>query len=346
VDVDRFLADNGRTWDRLDELTRRAGRNVKRLSPAELDELVTLYQRVSTHLSVARTAFREPALVARLTGLVARAGAVIYGTRPRTWRAVGRFFADTFPAALWHIRRFIAVSAAIFVVSTAAIAIWIAHSHAALEATGPAAVRQAYVTHRFEDYYSSQPAAQFASHVFTNNVQVAIMAFAAGILFCVLTAYILATNGANLGVAAGLFAVAGQQSKFWGLILPHGLLELTAVCIAGGAGLRLGWTLIDPGDRRRAQALVEEGRRAIVVVLGLIVVFAAAGTIEGFVTGSELSTWVRVGIGAAGEAVFLVYAIVLGRRAAAAGHTGVIGEAEQGRGWTAEPEPITSVPSL
>src|SRR5439155_17511393 len=148
----------------------------------------------------------------------------------------------------------------------------------------------------------------------------------AGILLCLPTAFILMYNGASVGVAGGLFASVGQQAKFWGLILPHGLLELTAVFIAGGAGLRLGWTLIDPGDRTRRAALAEEGRRALAIVAGLVVVFAAAGTIEGFVTGSSLPTWARVGIGALSEAVLLTWLFVRGRAAAAQGLTGALGE--------------------
>src|SRR4030095_11230443 len=122
-------------------------------------------------------------------------------------------------------------------------------------------VREAYVNHDFEAYYSSAPAAQFASQVFSNNVLVAFQAFALGILFCVGTLFVLVQNGANLGLAAGLFAAVGQRPKCWGLILPHGLLELTSVFVAGGAGLRLGWTLIDPGDPPRALGLAAEGRR-------------------------------------------------------------------------------------
>ena len=166
--------------------------------------------------------------------------------------------------------------------------VWLANSQAAVEASAPEAVREAYVEEDFEAYYSSEPAAQFASEVFVNNVQVAIYAFAAGILLCGVTAYILILNGSNLGVAAGLFAAAGESPKFWGLILPHGLLELSAVVIAGAAGLRLGWAIIDPGDRARRDALAEQGRRSVVIILGLIVVFAVAGVIEGFVTGSSL----------------------------------------------------------
>jgi uncharacterized membrane protein SpoIIM required for sporulation len=326
MDVDSFLTANQPSWDRLAVLVARAGRGVRRLSPDELDELVTLYQRTATHLSYARGTFGDPALTANLSSLVARAGAVVYGSRPRTLRAVGTFFAVTFPAAVWHSRRFVAVSAALFLVPAFAIGIWISGSPAAVEATGPKAVREAYVNNDFESYYRSAPASEFASQVFTNNVQVSIYAFAGGIAFCVLTALILILNGAHAGVAGGLFAAVGQQAKFWGLILPHGLLEITAVCIAGGAGLRLGWTLIDPGDRLRRTALADEGRRAFAIVAGLVVVFAAAGTIEGFVTGSSLPTWARLGIGIAGEAVLLWWLFVRGRAAARAGLTGALGE--------------------
>src|SRR5207237_4019035 len=113
MDIDRYIARNQPTWDRLGALTARAGRTVRSLSPSEIDELVSLYQRVSAHLSYARTYYRDPALTAQLTGLVARAGAVVYGTRPRTLQAVGRFLAVTFPATLWHIRRFVLVSTAL-----------------------------------------------------------------------------------------------------------------------------------------------------------------------------------------------------------------------------------------
>jgi len=321
VDVDSYIRTNQPVWSRLDQLTARAGRGVGRLSAAELEELVQLYLRVSTHLSYARTFYRDPALTASLTGRVARSGAVVYGTRSRTLRAVGRFFAVTFPAAMWHVRHFVAVSAVLLFVPALAFGIWIAGSPTALEATGPDAVRQSYVDEDFEDYYSSAPAAAFASQVFTNNVRVAVLAFASGIAFCVLTALLLVFNGAGIGVAAGLFHAAGEAPKFWGLILPHGLLELTAVCVAGAAGLRLGWTLIDPGDRPRAVALVEEGRRAMVIVLGLVVVFGVAGAIEGFVTGSGLPTTLRVGIGVTAEVAFLLYFLVLGRSAYAAAPT-------------------------
>jgi uncharacterized membrane protein SpoIIM required for sporulation len=332
MDIDRFIDANSQLWERLAQLVSRAERGVGRLGGAELEELVRLYQRVATHLSYARTEFRDPALTAKLSRLVARAGAVVYGNRPRTLRSFGRFFTVTFPAAVWSARHFVLVATLVSLLPAAAFGIWLANSPAAIEATAPPAVREAYVNHDFEHYYPSKPAADFAAHVFSNNVVVAFEAFALGIFGCVGTFYVLLLNGANLGVAAGLFAAVGQQAKFWGLILPHGMLELTSVFIAGGAGLRLGWTLIDPGDRRRGDALAEEGRRAVVIVLGLMLSFAVAGSIEGSVTGRLWPTAVRVGIGVLAEAAFLTYLTVCGRRAAAQGLTGTLGE-EHGGGW-------------
>ena len=316
MDIDRFVARHQAAWQRLEVLCApRSRRDL--LAPDELDELLTLYQRVSGHLSYARTELADHTLVTRLTNLVATANGVVYGARARRRGGVRRFVVTTFPGAVWRIRWFVAVSGVLTFAPAVAIGVWIANSRTALEASAPAAVREAYVNREFASYYSSKPAIEFATQVSTNNIRVAMLAFAAGVLLCVLTAWILIQNGASVGWAAGLFAAAGQQPKFWGLILPHGLLELSAVVIAGGAGLRLGWTIVDPGDRTRATALAEEGRRAAMVVLGLVPVFAIAGTIEGFITGRGVPTAPRVGIGVAVFVAFWAYALVLGRAAVA-----------------------------
>lgn len=338
--LDRFLATNQPLWDRLAQLTGRAGGGVSRLSAAEIDELVRLYQRTSSHLSYVRTYYGDPALVTRLTGLVAASGAVVYGARPKSLRALGDFFRVTFPAALWHSRHFVAVATALFFVPAISVGVWLANSERAIEASAPPALREAYINEDFESYYSSKPASEFAAEVTTNNIQVGFLAFAGGVLLCVPTALLLVYNGGLLGVPAGLFAAAGQSPKFFGLILPHGLLELTAIVIAGGAGLRLGWSLIDPGDRPRRAALTEEGRRSVVLVLGLVATFVVSGLIEGFVTGSSLPTAARVGVGVAVEVAFLLYVYVLGTEAVARGRTGLLGEAAPG-----EPTSLTTAPS-
>lgn len=328
VDVDRFITTHQASWARLEQLAASAGAGGSRLPPAQVDELVQLYQRASAHLSHARTQGADPALVARLTRLVATSGGVLYGTRSRSLAGTARFFTTSFPAAVWHARRFVLVSALLLLVPAILVGTWLAQSDVALEASAPDAVREAYVEDDFEAYYSSAPAGEFATSVTVNNIQVGFLAFAAGILVCVFTAFILVLNGANIGQAAGLFAAVDQQPKFYGLILPHGLLELSAIIVAGGAGLAVGWAIIDPGDRTRTEALADQGRRSAVIALGLVLAFIVAGTIEGFVTPSPLPTSMRIAIGTTVFVAFWTYVLVLGRRAASLGYTGAFGEHE------------------
>jgi uncharacterized membrane protein SpoIIM required for sporulation len=331
VDVDRYLAQHQASWQRLERLVARAGRGARSLSDEELDELLDLYQRTSAQLSWVRSHYQEPALTHRLNELVARANAVVYRRTASPAASFGQFFTVTFPAAVWHLRRFVAVSALVLFVPLAVVAVWFANSPEARDVAAPAAVREAYVTEDFEAYYSSEPAGQFATEVLVNNIQVSFLAFAVGIFFCIGTVALLAFNGANVGVALGLFAAVGEQPRFWGLILPHGLLELSAVVIAGAAGLSMGWALIAPGDRRRSAALTEEARRSVAVIIGLMLCFVTAAVIEAFVTPSGLPTAVRIGIGLAVQAAFTAYVVTFGRAAAARGQSGLLGEQHERR---------------
>jgi uncharacterized membrane protein SpoIIM required for sporulation len=324
VDVDAFVAAHRSEWDRLDALLRR-GRS---LTGAEADELVQLYQRVATHLSTVRSATPDPALVGRLSSLVARARAAVTGTRAPAWREAVLFFTRRFPAALYRTRYWWLSTAAVFVAISTALGAWIARTPSVQATIGaPDEIRE--LTRpggQFESYYSNEPAGSFAAQVWTNNAWVAAGSLVLGILI-VPTIYMLVQNAVNVAIGGGLMAAAGRLDIFFGLITPHGLLELTAVFVAAGAGLRLGWTLIDPGRRRRADALGQEGRVAAGLALGLGCVLLVSGAIEAFVTPSGLPTAGRIGIGVAAEVFFLVYVFGVGRRAALAGETGDVGDA-------------------
>jgi len=324
--LDRYVHERTALWDRLDELVHKGTRRNGRLTGDELDELVVAYQRASAHLSFIRSTYADPQLTARLTRTVAGARALIYGGQAQAGGAIRRFFREAFPAAVWVARRQVLISAAAMLIPWLAMAIWISNSPAAIEAFAPEALREAYINNDFEAYYSSAPAAEFSTQVLTNNIRVSFLAFVAGIAWAVPTLLLLIYNGASIGVAAGLFHDAGQASKFWGLILPHGLLEITAIIVAGGAGIRLGWSLVVPGDRTRSASLVDEAQRSASIVLGLVIVFIIAGLIEGFVTPSSLPTETRVAIGATAFTAFWAYIFALGPAAVARGHTGRIGE--------------------
>ncbi|WP_059007636.1 stage II sporulation protein M [Streptomyces specialis] len=320
MDLDVFVAAHRAEWDRLEALLRRP----RRLTGAETDELVELYQRTATHLSLLRSSAPDPALMARLTTLVARARSVVVGTRRATWRDAVTFFTTGFPAACYRTRHWWVPTALLFTLVVAALGWWIAESPGVRASmAAPEDLRE--MTRpggAYESYYSSSPAAAFSAQVWTNNVQVAGLSLAFGALLGLPVLWVLLQNAVNVATGVGLMASAGRLDVFLGLILPHGLLELTAVFVAGGVGLRLGWTVIDPGPRPRAAALAQEGRAAIGMAIGLLVVLLISGAIEGFVTPSGLPTWARIAIGVAAELAFLTYVFVLGRRAVAAGETG------------------------
>src|SRR3954466_8315144 len=308
-------------WSRLEALVRRASR-PSRLSGSEVDELVSLYQRVATHLSVVQTRSPDPVLVARLSRLVASARSAVAGAHAPAWRQVARFFTVVFPVAVYRTRRWWVPAALVSLVVSAGLGIWVAtHPDVQRALVPPSEVRQ-LVNHDFADYYHAHPARDFAAQVWTNNVWVSAEVLVGGLMLGTFTLFALFQNTVNVGVVGGYMFAAGKGGVFFGLISPHGILELTAVFVAAGAGLRLGWTIIDPGPRRRADALAEEGRSTVVIALGLVVVLAVSGAIEAFVTPSGLPTWARVGIGIVAEIFFLSYVWTFGRRAARAGETG------------------------
>lgn len=318
MDLDAYVLAHRDQWQRLEELTAR-----RRLDGAQNDELVDLYQRVATHLSVVRTSAPDASLIAYLSSILARARLRTVGTRATTWRSVGGFFTDRFPAALYRLRWWWLTTLGANVVVTG-VMIWWLLQHPAVEQSmlSPEEIDQ-LVRHDFENYYSEYAASHFAAQVWINNAWVAALCIALGVLGAPVI-YLLFQNVANLAVIGSIMIRHDHGAHFWGLISPHGLLELTAVFVAGGVGLRLFWSCIAPGDLTRGQSMAREGRTAGTVALGLVVVLFVSGIIEAFVTPSGLPTAARVGIGIVAELAFFAYVFVVGRSAVARGHTGDI----------------------
>lgn len=317
MDVDAYVAAHSGEWRRLEQLLGR----TSRLSGDEVDELVTLYQRAGAHLSVVRSSSPDPALVARLSALVARARAAVSGSHSPAWKDFARFFAVVYPVALYRSARWWVPVSVGFILVGLAVGAWVA-TNPDVQATiaAPEEIRQ-LVEHDFEDYYSSAPAGSFAARVTTNNAFVAALVLATGILILPVV-WILWENALNVGIAGGLMAANGRADLFFGLILPHGLLELTCVFVAAGAGLRLGWCWVNPGPHLRSHLLMQEGLAMGALVLGLALTLLVSGIIEAFVTPSGLPTWARIGIGVLAWGSFLTYVFVLGRRGARGGETG------------------------
>ena len=316
MDLDAFVAVHRAEWDRLDALSRR-----RRLTGAEVDELVTLYQRAATQLSVVRSAAPDPELAGRLSTTVARARATVVGAHEPALRELARFVTVSFPAAIWRSRWWTLASATFSTVLALGVGFWVAGNPAVQAAIATDEQIRQLVEVRFESYYSENPATSFAANVWSNNAFLAAVAVVLGVTG-VGVIWVLYTNAVGVGQVGGLMAANDRLELFFGLITPHGLLELTAVFVAAGAGLQLFWAWVEPGPRSRSQALAVEGRSMITVAIGLVVVLLVSGVVEAFVTPSGLPTAARIGIGVAVWLAFLGYAGYYGRRAVRAGETG------------------------
>jgi uncharacterized membrane protein SpoIIM required for sporulation len=323
VDVDAFVLTHRGTWDRLDQLIKRR----RSLTGAEVDELVELYQRVSTHLSMLRSASSDSLLIGRLSSLIARARAAVTGAHAPLSNAFARFWTASFPVVAYRAWRWWLGTAVAFFGLVLVIAFWVAGNPEVQSAIGTPTDINELVNHNVTSYYSEHPALAFALQVWVNNSWVAAKCIAFSVVLGLPIPIVLFQNAANLGVIAGLMFQAGKGDVLLGLLAPHGLLELTAVFLAAATGMRLGWSVISPGNRPRGQVLAEQGRGVVSVAVGLVAVLLISGLIEALVTPSPLPTLVRVAIGIIAEVAFLSYVMYFGRRAVKAGETGDIDDA-------------------
>jgi len=323
VDLDSFVLEHRADWDRLAELVRRS-----RLTGAEADELVDLYQRAGTHLAAVKGSRADAGLEARLSVLLVSARASIAGANSPVLQAIGRFVGGSFPAAAWRVRWWW-LTVGLLCVGLCALIMYRVLSEPGLAdslLTDEAAKQ--LVEHDFASYYSENPATDFALLIFLNNALVAANCMVTGIGVLPVLAMLYRTME-NTGIIGAYMIEAGRADVFFGLLLPHGMLELTIIFLAAAAGLRVGWAWIAPGARTRGQALAAEGRTLGTIAIGAAGWLGISACVEAFVTPSTLPAWARLLIGGLVWAAFLTYVIVLGRRAVAAGITGDVEVADR-----------------
>ena len=298
MDLDSYIQAHRREWTQLEERAAGGNRSLGGRQGEDISEAVVLYLRASSHLAEVQTRYHDPALEQYLNGLVGRAHGAIYGAAPASARSFARFFGTRYREVFRRTLPFIAVVGVLMAVMVLATDLWVASSREAQAGLLPPAAREAIDGAGQGTNLDDVSSGALSALIFQNNVQVSFLAFALGITFGIGTIYVIMSNAIFIGLLAGGFQAAGEGWRFWSLVLPHGFLELIAICIAGGAGLRMGWALIEPGDRPRGTALGEEARDAVLVILGVIPAFLVAALIEGFVTGRTGEPAVEVALGA------------------------------------------------
>jgi uncharacterized membrane protein SpoIIM required for sporulation len=297
MNLERFLHDRQPSWNELEAMVGEAKRRPERLGAAGVRRMGALYRTAAADLALARRRFPLDPAVPALEDLVGRARNLVYDTEARR-ESLTQFFATGYWRRVRERAVPLIVAAALLLGSGAMSFAWAAADPGRAGGLVPAGLRS--VTEPRPEggiELSSGAGAAFSSAIFTNNIRVSFLAFAGGILAALGTAALLAYNGMILGVVGGLALSAGNGTPVLQLVAPHGVLELSCIVVAGAAGIRLGWAIVDPGRRRRSDAVVTEGRRAVEIVLGTVPWFVLAGLVEGLVTPLGLETVPAVGLG-------------------------------------------------
>ena len=263
-------------------------RSVAALTHAELRELALLYRQTASDLSVAREDPTSVPLAQYLNDLLGRAHNLIYSGDKRRAGGIRHFYLRVFPAVFRETLPYTAAALAIFLATGVAGAILTLSNPGFERLLLPATMmdtieRREMWTHSI---LAVKPLA--SSAIMTNNLSVALVMFASGIAAGVGTLYMLAFNGLLIGVIGTVCARAGMAVPLWSFVAPHGVLELPAIFIAGGAGLLLGRGLVAPGPLSRREALADCASRAVRLLLGVIPLLVIAGVTEAFVSPSDL----------------------------------------------------------
>ncbi|MBI5105444.1 MAG: stage II sporulation protein M, partial [Solirubrobacterales bacterium] len=257
--LDRFQRERSPAWQRLDAALATARGRPERLGPDGVRELGALYRAAAADLALARRLFPGDPLTARLEALVVRARQAVYadaGGRRHPWAFLSRGY--------WRLvraeRRALAISCGLFFGAMALAVLWGATDPDGGAGVGAGAFIDGAAPPAGDRGLSAAESAAFSSSIFTNNIRVTFLCFAAGLLFAVGGALLLAYNGMVIGAVFGVAAANGHLGDVLSLVVAHGVLELSCIVVAGAAGLRLGWALVDPGRRTRRAALTARAR--------------------------------------------------------------------------------------
>lgn len=310
-------------WRRLEELVDEVRRNrLTHLSRDEVRELARLYRRTAADLAIARQEVRDPLLVNYLNGLVGRAHGAIYRNESSGFRAVADLFLYDFPKTIRATFRYTFAAFLVTMLFAAIGALATSADEGFSEFITPG-IRDEIIAHRNWTEKINEANPVHSALIQQNNITVSAMAFGGGMLFGLGTFYILMFNGLMLGEVI-LLAVRYEFHEILIFMAGHGVIELTAIFIAGGAGFMLASALISPGDRTRLDALLVKGRQAVVLMLGCAVMLVIAGLIEGFISPSALPWQVKIAVSAISGTLMALYFLKPDRRRLTAATTRAI----------------------
>jgi uncharacterized membrane protein SpoIIM required for sporulation len=311
----RFIKERKSAWQRLEDLLALLGSSsLRRLHREEVRELGRIYRRTASDLAIARAESRDPRLINYLNSLVIRAHGRIYRADAQGGRRIREFFARDFPRTFRRTWRYTALAFLVFMVFGLVGFLGTWRDAEFSEFTGVSPFFRYTVNARIHWWEDLNAANQVgSSFIMTNNIGVMFRAFALGAMFGVGTLYVMAYNGAQIGAVLALVYGAGYGNDLVAFMIGHGVIELSCIFLAGGAGLLIGSAFIMPGDLARADALKTRGLEAIRLIAGCVPLLVVAGTIEGFISPVPINPTIKFSIAALTGIALYSYLLLAGR---------------------------------
>lgn len=301
MDREQFVARRRDRWQELDSLVRTGrGNGLRRLQGADIMRLGELYRVVTADLAIARRDFPHDRVTHYLNGLVGRAHPLVYQDQGPTGRRIGQCIRYGFPLAWRQTSPYIGAAFALFLVAGVVSALLVAWHPSLADVLMPvdASRLRGYMQHHqlwMRSNTANHPWA--ANFIMLNNIQVAVVAFAGGASVGLITIYEMVQNGIMFGATAAMIRQYGLDGPFWSFVVAHGVIELSVVFMAGGAGLLVADAILRPGLRRRREVVPEAARRGIILLCGCVPLLMVAGTIESYISPSDLPLGIKLAVG-------------------------------------------------
>lgn len=314
---DRFITERKGAWQRLEDLLTLLDRSsLRRLNREEVRELGRIYRRTASDLAIARAECRDPRLVNYLNSLVIRAHGRIYRADASEGRQrVRKFFARDFPRAFRRTWRYTALAFATYALFAALSFAATARDPDFSELAGiPPQFREDILEHKTRWWEKANDANQLAAtFIGTNNIRVTFNAFALGATFGIGTLFYMALNGLQHAGAVALTYRAGYAGELLTFMAGHGVIELSCIFIAGGAGMLFGTAILFPGDRPRFDNLRLRGRESVLLIVGCVPLLVLAATIEGFISPAPIAPAFKLSVAAVTGLALYSYLLLAGR---------------------------------
>ena len=316
MNAEQFYRSRQADWQQLTALLDKS-QQMNRLNPKEVQQMGLLYRSVTSDLALAQREFPRHQVTTFLNQLVARGHATIYQGEPLALRRLKHYLLIGFPKTFRESLPFF-ITAALLVIVPALIAGFLTNWQPdASTWLLPTSVQEMRPLIEDQELWTNIPLEErpYASaFIMSNNIQVSFMAFGGGITAGLFSLYILIFNGLLLGGITGLTAHYDVGFELWTFVIGHGVIELSAIFIAGGSGLMLGWAIIHPGLLKRGDALMLAARKAVRLIIGCVPILIIAGLIEGFISPNANIPWpVKWSVGVVTGILLYSYLLFAGR---------------------------------